>query len=215
MKIKGKKFILQIYSLFIASAFLHTLVSCSQKEFMPSKAHQKDRFLSSSYNHFENGILFTDVEAGLEVLWKASFKDGNVYKENLGFFVNGGLLILPNKYNTCTTARPTALETKIHGGKLHVKFAGNFTEVLSMIHTHPDVHTRREPTPRNDYQYCYSGIHNYVMDHLNLFDAYKDAIGREVYDRLGPRDSYHKIPIVRETIDQFVSVYDLESNDPD
>jgi hypothetical protein len=124
-------------------------------------------------------------------------------------------LILPKKYNTCTTARPTALETKIHGGKLHVKFAGNFTEVLSMIHTHPDVHTRREPTPRNDYQYCYSGIHNYVMDHLNLFDAYKDAIGREVYDRLGPRDSYHKIPIVREIIDQFVSVYDLESNDPD
>ncbi len=86
-----------------------------------------------------------------------------------------------------------------------------------MIHTHPDVYTRREPSPRNDYQYCYLGLHSYVMDHLNLYDAYKDVLGREVYDRLGTRNSYHKIPIntFGETFDQLVAMDDAELHKDD
>ena len=53
----------------------------------------------------------------------------------------------------------------IDSGKFYVKFAGTFIEVLGIIHTHPDVHSRPEPSPQNDYQYGNLGIHNYVMDH--------------------------------------------------
>ena len=45
------------------------------------KHQQKDRFPSASFNHFEDGVLFTDVEAGLEVLWKASFKEETPIKK--------------------------------------------------------------------------------------------------------------------------------------
>lgn len=163
MKISVNQFNL-LPLILITTHVVITHVACSKKDFISSDTSHEERFPSASFNHFEGGVLFTDVELGLEVLWQASFKDGNAYKENLGFFVHGGLLILPNKYNTCGTARLSALPTKTDGGKLYVRFAGNDIKVFGMIHTHPDVHTRREPTPRNDYQYCYLGIHNYVMD---------------------------------------------------
>ena len=176
---------------------LFTHVACSKKDFLSAevKGQQEDRFPSASYNHFEGGVLFTDVEAGLEILWKASFKDGNAYKENLGFFVNDGLLILPNKNNTYKSSKLGALPTLTDSGKFYVKFAGTFIEVLGIIHTHPDVYSRPEPSPQNDYQYSNLGIHNYVMDHINLFDAYKNVKGYEVYKRLGPRHAYDKIPL--------------------
>ena len=88
-----------------------------------------------------------------------------------------------------------ALQTKVEDGKLYVNFAGTFTEVLGMIHTHPYYYSRPEPSPRNDYQYCYLGIHSYVMDHSNLLDAYKDQKGHEVYKRLGARNAYDKLPL--------------------
>ena len=83
----------------------------------------------------------------------------------------------------------------LDSGKFYVKFEGTFIEVLGIIHTHPDVYSRPEPSPKNDYQYCNLGIHNYVMDHINLFDAYKNTNGHEVYKRLGPRHAYDKIPL--------------------
>ena len=189
----------------IIPVILFTSVACSKRDFISTEVkYQKDRFPSASYNHFEGGVLFTDVEAGLNVLWKASFKEGGTYKENMGYFVNGGLLILPNKHNTDLTARPIALPTKTEDRKLYVKFRDSYIQVLGIIHTHPEFHSTPGPTPRNDYQYSYLGIHNYVMNHLNLYDAYKDDKGYEVYDRLGPRHAYEKIPLK-----QLTGAYDL------
>jgi hypothetical protein len=194
MKTQDKKF--NALFLLMITGILFTHGACSQRNFLsPQLKHQeKNEFTSASFNHFEGGVLFTDVRAGLEILWKASFKGKYVYRENLGFFVNGGLLIAPNKDNTSESAVLGALQTKVEDGKLYVNFAGTFTEVLGMIHTHPDYYSRPEPSPRNDYQYCYLGIHSYIMDHGNLFDAYKDRKGREVYERLGPRNAYDKLP---------------------
>ena len=186
---------------------LFTQVSCSQRDFCSADVQgiEKYQFTSARFNHFEGGVLFTDVQAGLEILWKASFKGKNVYRENLAFFVNGGLIIAPNKDNTCESAVMGALQTKVENGKLYVNFWGKFHEVLGMIHTHPYYYSLPEPSPRNDYQYCYLGIHNYIMDHHNLFDAYKDPKGYEVYKRLGRRNAYDKLPFkeitgVNETV---------------
>lgn len=209
MKISAKKFNLPV-CLLIILAILFTNVACSKKDFVTGevKHQQEDRFPSASFNHFENGLLFTDVEVGLGILWEASFKGGSAYKENLGFFVNGGLLILPNKNNTCRAAVLSALQLMTDGGKLYVKFAGNFIEVLGIIHTHPDYSSLPEPSPRNDYQYGFLGIHNYIMDRGNLFDAYKDTEGNEVFRRLGPRSAYHMIPLNESQIvsEQYVAV---------
>lgn len=170
---------------------------------MSSKASLEDRFLSSTFNHFEGGVLFSNVEEGLEILWQASFREKNLYKENLAFFVPGGLLILPNKNNTQRTSLLDALPVTADERNLFVQFGGKSLQVLGMIHTHPDIHCQHQPTPRNDYQYCYLGIHSYVMDHLNLFDAFKDVAGREVYIRLGPRNAFHRLPLDQLTVDSY------------
>ena len=190
MKTLHKKFSSRL-CLLIIHAILLTHVACSRKDFLSTE----DRFSSASFNHFESGIFFTDVEFGLNILWEASFKERNPYKENLGFFVKGGLLILPNKYNTKKSARLGALPTKTDDGKLYVQFMDNYIQVFGMIHTHPDFYALREPASRHDYQYGNLGIHNYVMGHLDLFDAYKDSDGVEIYERLGRRNAYHKIPL--------------------
>lgn len=173
---------------------VHALSGCSQKV---QKAHPAKaiRSLSTTYNHFDGGVLFADVVEGLDVLWEASFKNGHdLYKENVAFFVPGGLLILPNAENTRRTARLSALQHYVDDGKLFVRFGGHSLEVLGIIHTHPDVFSLHEPAPRNDYSYCYLGIHNYVMDHLYLMDAYKDRFGRETFAILGQRKIYTRMP---------------------
>jgi hypothetical protein len=175
--------------------------ACTQK-YLVSHTHadegikERDEFLSLSYNHFEGGVFFSDVEFGLNVLWKASFKKNNTYKENLGFFVPGGLLILPNRENTYNRAKLSALPTQLKEGNLFVMYKNTLLKVLGIIHTHPDIYSIPIPAPKNDYQYCYLGIHNYIMDHRNLFDAYKDSRGRECYKRLGARIDFHRIPFV-------------------
>ena len=155
-----------------------------------------DGFPSLTYNHFEGGVFFSNVEFGLDVLWKASFKKNNVYKENLGLFVPGGLLILPNMDNTYNRAKISALPIQLKEGYPFVWYKNTLLKVLGIIHTHPDIYSEPRPAPKNDYQYCYLGIHNYIMDHNNLFDAYKDSSGRECYRRLGPRYDYYRIPFV-------------------
>ena len=170
--------------------------ACSQSGFLSTQVGQQkeNEFTSVTFNHFEGGVLFAVVQTGLDILWNASFKGRNVYRENLGFFLKDGLLITPNNNNTSKSASLAALKTKVEDGKLYVNFAGTFTEVLGIIHTHPDSDSLPVPSPRNDYQYCNLGIHNYIMDRRNLFDAYKDRKGREVYKRLGPRNAYDKLP---------------------
>jgi len=172
------------------------LCACSKSNVPSARSidYKAMEFTSAAYNHFEGGILFADVQEGLDILWRASFKGKNAYKENLAFFVEGGLLITPNKDNTGKSASLGALQKKVENGKLYVNFGGMFTEVLGIIHTHPCYHSLPEPSPKSDYQYCYLGIHNYVMDHRNLFDAYKDSKGGEVYRRLGARNAYDQIP---------------------
>jgi hypothetical protein len=176
-------------------------LACAQKYLVAptdgkKKIEYQDEFLSASYCHFEGGVFFSDIEFGLDVLWRASFKGKNPYKENLGLFVPDGLLILPNIENMYNRSRISALPTQLKEGKLFVLYKTTLLEVLGIIHTHPDPYSIPMPAPKNDYQYCYLGIHNYVMDQNNLFDAYKDSWGRECYRRLGHRSDYHRIPFV-------------------
>ena len=171
-----------------------SLVSCSEKELARKPIGLPQGFISGFYNHFEGGVLFTDVSFGLDVLWEASFQNGQAYKENLGFFVPGGLVISPNKDNSFDRARMNAFYLKVAGSKLFINVDGRELQVLGIIHTHPDAQSLRMPTPRNDYQYAFMGIHNYVMGHRDLFDAYKTANGAECYKRLGPRSAYDKLP---------------------
>jgi len=138
--------------------------------------------------------MFADIETGLDVLWRASFKKNNAFKENLAYFVRGGLLILPNHQNTCCSARLSALQVTVCDNELFVRFKDEWLEVFAIIHTHPERYTLPMPSPGKDYQFCYTGIHNYVMDRWNLYDAYKDSNGNECYRRLGSRADYATLP---------------------
>ncbi len=201
MGIFDKKCSAQLFLVLIQSTLL-TLSGCSKKEFQQTQNRQKqERFFSLTYNHFEAGVLFADVEMGLNVLWEASFINGRVYKENVGLFVPGGLLILPNKDNTRNSGR-FVLPMQVKNKKLIVHFAGDTLRVLGIIHTHPEVYALRMPAPGTDYQYSYIGIHNYVIGFMDLFDAYKNSRGIEKYTRLGPRNAYHLLPfkISRPTV---------------
>jgi len=155
----------------------------------------REQFVSGEFLNFEGGVLFPDVALGLNILWEASFRNGKAYKENLGFFISGGLLILPNADNTYRSARLNALPNLVKANKLFVAYKGTFHEVLGIIHSHPDIHSVRMPSPRNDYQFSYLGIHNYVMGHNDLFDAYIEPSGNETYTRLGPRESFELIRV--------------------
>jgi hypothetical protein len=168
---------------------------CAMEVQSPRFSSQKES-ISFAYDHFKDGVLFADVEYGLEVLWHASFVGRSVYKENLGVFVPEGLLILPNTGNTPWSSKLSALPNVIRNNRLYIIYNGNHHEVLGIIHSHPDINSLPMPTPRNDYQYCYLGIHNYVMDYANLFDAYKDVRGDEAFVRLGNRNEYTRLPLV-------------------
>jgi hypothetical protein len=189
-------------------------LSCSRRDVpQANSADERKRFVSLEYNHFEEGALFSDVHAGLTILWEASFRNGNnAFKENLAFFLDDGLLILPNNRNTLTSASLTTLRNYVENGKMYVVFKDVPKEVLGIIHTHPDVYSLHMPSPKNDYQFCYMGIHNYIMDNLFLFDAYKDTRGNEVFDILGSRNDYAKIPFVNKSEVTALSVLAKKSN---
>lgn len=169
------------------------VVSCAV-EIHPSNFPKTESPISLSYDHFKNGVLFVDIEYGLEVLWSASFINKRAYKENLGVFVPEGLLILPNAENTPCSSRLSVLPHVIRDNKLYVIQNGRYHEVLGIIHSHPDINSLPMPTPRNDYQFSYLGIHNYVMDYSSLFDAYRDEQGDETFVRLGIRNAYGQLP---------------------
>jgi hypothetical protein len=179
-----------------AMPFVVALFSCSMSEFAASPKSSKGavQSVSASYNHFEGGVLFSDVERGLDVLWEASFDGKRIFRENLGMFINGGLLILPNRKNTRSSAVISSLPTIVKDNKLFVLYNGEYTAVFGIIHTHPDSYHVREPAPRYDYQYCSLGLHSYVMGCYDLLDAMKAPDGEERFARLGPRKSYDKIP---------------------
>lgn len=172
------------------------LTSCAERECTRGPKEKRKQFVSASYNHFEQGQLFTDVVLGLNVLWDASFRYGNPYKENVGFFVADGLIINPNTENRSDHGKLTALPLNIVDGQLFITLRGIRYHVLAIVHTHPEPFSLPMPTPRNDYQFGYLGIHNYIMDQYNLFDAYKNEQGEEVYNRLGRRTAYNMIPLL-------------------
>jgi len=166
---------------------------CSKTISVPVVGTLNERtFLSEYYNHFEGGVLFTDVEFGLSVLWNASFKNGRVYKENLGYIVPAGLLILPNADNTRRSSR---LDATLYTDerKLYTKCLGFTMQVLAIVHTHPDKTGLSEPAPENDYQYAFIGLHNYVISTYDLYDAFYNSRGEEKFVRLGPNKSFSKI----------------------
>ncbi len=184
-------------SILVLILLVHIL-GCSDKTLLKvTQESDKREFLSEGYNHFEGGVLFTDTEEGLSVLWRSSFKYGRVYKENLGFFLEAGLLILPNYRNTQNSSAYNVMHIFSQDNKLFVAFHGTYLEVLGIIHSHPDRSGIQTPTPGRDYPFGYLGIHNYVMSKYDLFDAYKDCKGIESFKRLGPRNSYANIPLIK------------------
>ena len=148
--------------------------------------------ISDQYNKFEGGILFQNVHQGLDILWEASFNRSTPFKEHLALFIKDGVLICPNNSNTLRSASLSSLPGKVEENKFLVLFKGEYREVLGIIHTH--IAGVSTPTPRNDFQFAYLGIHNYVMSYHDLYDAYKDARGREITKRLGRRWAYAKLP---------------------
>ena len=181
----------------ILPAFIILAASCAQKSLVPADTGKNESIsLSEKYNHFKGGVLFSDVDFGLHVLWESSFSKGRVYKENLGFFVAEGLLILPNENNTRNSSSITTLSTFLFEKKLFVEFRGSYLEVLGIVHSHPDPCGVQAPTPVSDFQYAYLGIHNYIIGRSDIFDAYKNGKGVEVVEWLGNRNSYSVIPFV-------------------
>ena len=159
------------------------LQGCSSYKTL-SDGRQQD-FLSLTYNHFENGVHFTDIESGLTILWKASFQGRMPYKENIGLILRDGLLILPNRENTETSAR-IPFHLKVNNRNLFVFHSGEYKLVQGIIHTH--IGSIPEPAPMADYQFGYLGLHNYIISYNDIFDAFKDRFGYEVYKRIGGKD---------------------------
>ena len=127
-------------------------------------------------------------------MWQASFVGQRPYKENVGLFVEGGLLVLPNESFEINRATLGCLDMSVEDGKLFVYFRGLYRQVLAIVHTHPDVYALREPSPFTDYPYSTLGLHNYIMGHLDLFDAFRTESGQKHYVRLGARNEYWRIP---------------------
>jgi len=168
--------------------------ACSKKSITTGGRHlNKQTFWSEYYNHFEEGVLFTDIEQGLSVLWKASFKNGQVYKENLGLIVPGGLFVLPNNNNTSHSSQFNAT-LFIEENKLYVQGRNVTLLVLGIVHTHPDGLGFIEPTSKKDYQFAYLGIHNYIISNNMVFDAYHNERGNETFDRIRKTRKYQGIP---------------------
>jgi hypothetical protein len=160
------------------------------------KAHmtaELNKSVSAQFNHFENGQLFTDVEKGLDILWEASFINNRAYKENVGLLVSSGLIILPNRNNKVDRGSLGMLPLQVREEKLWVYYNYSWFEVKGIVHTHPDPYCLSRPAPGNDYQFARLGVHNFIIDHSNLFDAFHDLNGDETFVRLGPRNAYRKI----------------------
>jgi hypothetical protein len=182
--------------------------SCSQKLVAPSDSvGQEDAFMSQEYGHFEGGVLFSDVEHGLHVLWHASFRNRKVYKENIGFFVEGGILILPNKDNTQTASRINALPIVPSNNKIYVEFNGQYMEILGIVHTHPNPYGSQVPTSGSDFQFTYLGIHSYVIAVGDVYDAFRDRKGQETFERIGSRNSLATIPFTNSLPRLYASNY--------
>ena len=166
--------------------------ACSERNLIHARKDEINPLIISVrklYNDFEGGVLFHDMNQGLDVLWQAS--RSTPVKEHLAFFIDHGILICPNAGNTANSAS-FSLSLKVEENKLFVMFEGEYQRVIGIIHTHID--GLPTPAPRNDFQYARIGIHNYVMSHHDLYDAYKDTRAREVTKRLGPRWAYDKLP---------------------
>ena len=166
------------------------ILSACSEEIFHSATHECDKLVSARYDHFNEGVMFHSLEDGLDVLWKASFHGQVPYKENAGFLVAEGLIILPNRNNTLQSASISALPIKVLDNKLYVQYKGNLLEVYGIIHTHIDPHSAATPAPRNDYQYGYLGLHNYVLSFTAIYDAYKNCAGEELFTNLGARKDY-------------------------
>jgi hypothetical protein len=147
----------------------------------------EEQFLSSSYNHFKDGLVVNDIDEGVDLLWRASFRNGRVYKENLGLLIHQGLLIAPNEMNTRNRARLSIYRKTIEDGKLFVLYKEQQHQVFAILHTHPE--GPPVPSPRHDFQYASMGIHNFVISRNHIYDAFKDKKGNEVFRRIGDRSS--------------------------
>ena len=185
-----RKFLISSHVVVVILTFSVLLSNCSQRSL---KTYTTGKGVSESFKHFEGGTLFSDVELGLDILWKTSIRKNGPYKENLAFFVEEGLLIVPNKHNTYETAVLGALPLEVIEDELFVVYRERKLKVLGIIHTHP--YGSPEPAPRRDFQYSYLGIHNFVMSRFDLYDGYKTKTGREISYRLGSRTSYKNLPL--------------------
>jgi hypothetical protein len=167
------------------------LCCCSRGGYQFSHRPQS---ISLQFQHFEGGRLFIDAQTGLDILWKASFAGSVPYKETVAYFIDEGLLILPNSLNTARSGKVAPLSLQIVGQAVFVLYDGTYRRIRAIIHTHPDPCSLPMPAPGKDFPFSGYGIHNYIMDFGNLLDAYVDRTGNEVFSRIGDRDAYSLIP---------------------
>ena len=145
-------------------------------------------------NQFDGGVLFHEVNFGLNVMWKESFNsDGSVDKENAAFLIPDGLLVLPNSENTQRSSKisilPLVSRTDASGNRnLFVKFGPDFHQILGVIHTHPNGNPY--PTPKVDFQLVKQyGIQSFIMSEPQIREAYIDSRGNEKSRRIGSRNA--------------------------
>jgi hypothetical protein len=187
---------MQVRTFYIVAVLIALFAGCSERllDVDTEKAQQKHKlhFVSARYNHFADGLIIPDINEGADLLWRASFKNGIVYKENLAFLIAEGLLITPNESYSSASANLSVYATIIENGKLMVLYKQRAYAVLGIVHTHPG-YGPPKPTPRYDFQFGYMGVHNFIISRNDIYDAIKDKAGKEMFRRIGARGESHMI----------------------
>jgi len=104
------------------------------------------------FNHMrhtekDQGMLYKNKNKGYAAMWEKSFENGEPVREVSGWELekcdllpDGGLIMLPlgnERHESDNSAYPVFR----NGGKLFVRFGGVDFEIVTHVHTHPDMVT--------------------------------------------------------------------------
>jgi RHS repeat-associated protein len=102
----------------------------------------------------QGAFLVTDPAKAYEYMWNNSFRDGKAWRENLGFLVEGGVIVLPTEgpryqqlvkmkdsfygTNNSQMSRSDYIPYTYRNGTRYVYLDGKEYKVLAGVHTHPE-----------------------------------------------------------------------------
>lgn len=125
---------------------------------------------------FAGGYLTQDIESGLKKMWKASYAgNGQYVRENAAYMTNRGLLILPNEYATEHSTGFGYYNYRVMDGVAYVTYKGVDLVVRNLIHTHPDMSGKNEPTPGNDFNRTSETVKGIIIGHFGVFEFFRDS----------------------------------------